>query len=205
MILNISTTKDKRGEERLKRLLPSLTSKGFKFDVHYLDITIDPMEAIYNKMREINKLNKDEDFYVWVEDDVLIDSKLTEEGLITLIEKYKSSTSILSLGSHNYGEFKVLTEEVVELKRLQSLQFLVVYKEGYTLIDSIKLEVEQDRYINTKEGHSVRTVVPYLALQDNLEGSRIKRYRRDEIAILNRYEEQIVKGIKDKYCYAKCN
>lgn len=205
MNLNVITTKDKRGEERLKRLLPTLNSKDLKYTIHYLDLTLDSMEAIHNKMQEINKLNKDEDFYVWVEDDALIDPKLTEKELITLIERYKSSTSILSLGSHNYGEFKILTEEVVELKRLQSLQFLIIYKEGYPLIDSIKLEVEQDRYINTKEGHSVRTVVPYLALQDNLEGSRIKRYRRDELAILNRYEEQIVKGIKDKYCYAKCN
>lgn len=200
MEVQLITTKDKRGEERLKRLLPNLQNNGLKCTIHYLDLTLDPMEAVYNKMLVINKLNKDKDFYVWVEDDALIDSKLTEKELITLIEKYKSSTSILSLGSHNYGEFKILTEEVVELKRLQSLQFLVVYKEGYTLIDSIKLEVEQDRYINTKEGHSVRTVVPYLALQDNLEGSRIKRYRRDELAILNRYEKQIVKGIKDKYC-----
>lgn len=205
MKLNIITTRDKRGEERLKRLLPNLQSQELKYTIHYLDLTLDPMEAVYNKVQEINKLNKDEDFYVWVEDDALIDSKLTEKKLITLIERYKSSTSILSLGSHNYGEFKILTEEVVELKRLQSLQFIVVYKEGYTLIDNIKLEVEQDRYINTKEGHSVRTVVPYLALQDNLEGSRIKRYQRDELAILNRYEEQIVKAIKNKYCDEKCN
>lgn len=201
MNVEVLTSKDERGEERLARLLPQLKKIGFQPIINYIDLGKDPMEAIHESMINICNKNKDNNYYIYVEDDAIIDPEMTMKDFIKfLADNGKDSASILSFGSHNYGQFKVKTPYMIELDRAYSLQFLIVYKKGYELIKEMKLEVEQDRYIQSKLKHSIRTIIPYPVIQDNLLGSRIKRYSRDEEDFLGRYMEQMKKSIEYKYC-----
>lgn len=201
MILNIVTSKDKRGEERLKRLLPQLSESGFEYKLHYINLNLDPMEATFNIFKSIYEENKLEDYYIYVEDDALIKEGLSKNELIRILEyNNRESASIVSLGSHNYGQSKVLKENLISLDSMYGLQFIIVYKKGYELIKEYKLEVEQDRHIEGKKEHSLRTVIPYLVTQDNLEGSRIKRYKRDEEEFFSMYEKRMKEQVLKEYC-----
>lgn len=205
MDVNILTTKDEVGKERLKRLLPQLKALGAEYKLHYEDLELDPMEYAHRGLQNILKKNKDQEYFIYIEDDAIINEKLNLKELMDIVDNHKLSTSILSMGSHNYGQFYVLNDESCELDTLYGLQFLVVYKRGYKLIEQTKLGVIQDRHIKGEKGESLRTLVPFKAKQDNLGGSRIKRYKRAELDFLGRYEDQMISEIKEKYCNERVN
>lgn len=195
MEVNLITTNDDRGRTRVARSKPELERIGFTVKLHYLPEDLDPMISFPDVIKKINLDNSDKDFYIYAEDDVILRPELTLKYIEDKIKHNKNFTAILSLGSHNFGRERILTDDMAEMDRLYDLQFLIVFKEGQELIENIKVEVGQNRYIENKGKKTIRTVIPFKTTQDNLKGSRIKTFKIEEERLMERYERKMLEKV----------